>query len=76
MRDFDGAVAWEKLLPYFEGVARSVQVWAQYFNIGYVTTRPEISDRDQQFRMLFLTPQFKMLFLPQHVELTGHGCVQ
>ena len=56
--------------------ARSVQIWAQYFNIGFVKTRRMISDRDQQFRMLFLTQQFRMLFLTQHVELTSHGCVR
>ena len=32
--------------------------WAQYFNIGKITIRPVISDRDQQIRMMFLTPQF------------------
>ena len=57
-------------------VARSVQIWAQYFNIGFVKTRRMISDRDQQIRMLFLTQQFRMLFLTQHVELTSHGCVR
>ena len=57
-------------------VARSVQIWAQYFNIGFLKTRLMISDRDQQIRMLFLTQQFRMLFLTQHVELTSHGCVR
>ena len=62
---------WEKV-----SVARSVQIWAQYFNIGFVKTGRMISDRDQQIRMLFLTQQFRMLFLTQHVELTSHGCVR
>ena len=57
-------------------VARSVQIWAQYFNIGFLQTRLMISDRDQQIRMLFLNQQFRMLFLTQHVELTSHGCVR
>ena len=57
-------------------VARSVQIWAQYFNIGFIKTRLMISDRDQQIRMLFLTQQFRMLFLTQHVELASHGCVR
>ena len=58
-------------------VARSVQMWAQYFNIGFLKTRLMISDRDQQIRMLFLmTQQFRMLFQTQHVELTSHGCVR
>ena len=48
-------------------VARSVQIWAQYFNIGFIKTRLMISDRDQHIRMLFLT---------QHVELASHGCVR
>ena len=46
-----------------------MQIWAQYFNIGFLKTRLMISDRDQQIRMLFLT-------LTQHVELTSHGCVR
>ena len=50
-----------------ETVARSVQIWAQYFKIGFLKTRLMISDRDQEIRMLFLT---------RHVELTSHGCVR
>ena len=57
-------------------MARSVQIWAQYFNIGFIKTRLMISDRDQQIRMLFLTQQFRMLFLTQQVELASHGCVR
>ena len=62
--------------PSSKTVAQSVQIWAQYFNIGFLMTRLMISDRDQQIRMLFLTQQFRMLFLTQHVELTSHGCVR
>ena len=57
-------------------VARSVQIGAQYFNIGFLKTRLMISDRDQQIRVLFQTQQFRMLFQTQHVELTSHGCVR
>ena len=53
-----------------------MQIWAQYFNIGFIKIRLIISDRDHQIRMRFLTQQFKMLFLTQHVELASHGCVQ
>ena len=57
-------------------MARSVQIWAQYFNIVFIKTRLMISDRDQQIRMLFLTQQFRILFLTQHVELASTGCVR
>ena len=70
-------VSFESLFVFsFRFVARSVQIWAQYFNIGLIKTRLMISDRDQQIKMLFLTQQFRMLFLTQHVELASHGCVR
>ena len=64
------------MVLHLNTVARSVKIWAQYFNIGFIKTRLMISDRDQQIRMLFLTQQFRMLFLTQHVGLANHGCVR
>ena len=50
------------VVKFIRNVARSVQIWAQCFNIGFLKTRLMIRDRDQQIRMLFLTQQFRMLF--------------